>query len=144
MNALARRFGECGLSPITSLADDFLDTFVSGPLFRPSNHLQVGKFDVNVCEKDNAWIVEASVPGIDKEAINIDIDNDVLEISFEQKTDKCDEKTNYVVKEFAYGKQSRAFRLPNGVDIDNPDATLKDGVLTLTFAKTKSNKIKIK
>jgi len=138
MNGLMKR---SELEPALGMLDGFSCLFE--PLFQPSQNVQCTKFDVNVYEESNAWIVDAALPGVAKEDISIDIDDGVLEISVEKKENKQNNNKGYVVREISCDKSTRSFRLPRGVDNDNPSAKLKDGILTLAFTKTKQNKIEI-
>ena len=108
-----------------------------------TTRLKDTSFDVDVYEKDNEWVVEAALPGVNKDEISININDGLLEISVERNSEKNEENKRYTVKEMHYGKCRRLFNLPNGVDSENISARLKEGVLTLVFPKTKANKIAI-
>ena len=114
------------------------------PMFNPSQCVQSAHFNVDVYEKDDSWVVEAALPGVSKDEIFIDISSGILEISIEKKQTKRKANANYVVSELSYGKSARAFKLPRGIDSEVPSAQLIDGILTLTFEKSKQNKIEIK
>jgi HSP20 family protein len=90
---------------------------------------------VDVYEKDNNIIVEAPLPGIDPDNVQVAVENDVLSIegSSEKKTE-VDEK-NYYRKEVRSGSFHRAVALPAGVDGEKAVASYKKGVLTVTVPK---------
>lgn len=125
-------------SDIWNEFDSFLEPLKSSTI------LKTGSFDVDVYEDENQWVVEASLPGINKDNISIDVDSGLLEISVDQAGEHIEEKADYVIRERSRGKLARMFRLPRGIDTDEPAAELKDGVLKLVFSKTKKNKITIK
>ena len=100
----------------------------------------------NVTENDNSYGISLELPGFKKDDINIGIDNNVMTISSEV------EKTNedYIKREFIKSSFKNEFRLPEDVDIDNINATMENGILSITLNKikmledeTKSIKIKI-
>lgn len=132
MNALLKRFDT-----------DALDKFWNESLFVPSA-LKTHAFDVNVAETENAYLIEAALPGIKREDINIEMTDDLLEIRVEQKKEENQNGSTYSLREISYGSTSRAFRLPRNIDRSPPEAELKDGILKITFPKTQKNKILIK
>lgn len=113
------------------MMQDFNDMFadVAGPMtagFSPA---------MDVYEKDNKVVVEAPLPGIDPDNLNISIENDVLSIEgSSEKQSEVDEK-NYYRKEVRYGSFHRAVALPCAVDGDKAEANYKDGVLKLSIPK---------
>ncbi|RME14773.1 MAG: Hsp20/alpha crystallin family protein, partial [Bacteroidetes bacterium] len=72
----------------------------------------------NIKESEDKFEVELGIPGVKKEDIKIDLENDVLTISSEQKEEKSEEKDNYTRREFNYSAFSRSFTLPDIVDTD--------------------------
>lgn len=92
---------------------------------------------IDMYEKDDAFIVEAQLAGIDPEQVSIAIDNDVLSIkgTSEQKSE-VDEK-NYYRKEIRRGSFYRSLPLPAQVLGDEAVAEAKGGVLTIRIPKAK-------
>ena len=90
---------------------------------------------VNTREEENAYVIEADLPGVDKDAIKIDLHGNTLTISGERKEEKEEEKEGYHLKESFFGKFQRSFTLPEDVDADKIDAKNKNGVLTVTLPK---------
>jgi HSP20 family protein len=85
------------------------------------------------------FTVKADIPGVKKEDIQVDIDDDRISLRAEvkhEKEEKKDEKLVY--SERSYGMVSRSFTLPADVDAKGAKAEYKDGVLNLTLPK-KSN-----
>ncbi len=104
---------------------------------------------VNTREDDNAYYVEVDLPGVKKEDIDIDVEDNVLTISGERKFNKEEKENDYYRIESQYGKFSRSFSLPEKVDVDKIHAESKDGILEVVVpklkeAQKKSKKIKIK
>ncbi len=97
---------------------------------------------VNVNEDKKSYEIEVAAPGMNKDDFNIKVDNDMLSISSEKKSEK-EEKGNdkkVVRKEFMYASFARSFRLPDNVDHDNINAKYKDGVLKIDVPKKEEEK----
>ncbi|HKI61053.1 MAG TPA: Hsp20/alpha crystallin family protein [Mariprofundaceae bacterium] len=95
---------------------------------------------VDIKETDDALLVHAEVPGIDKKDVKVDVHDGVLTISGERQYQKDVKEKNMHRSERAYGRFSRSFSLPFTVDADNVDATMKDGVLEVRLPKSESAK----
>ncbi|MDZ7717278.1 MAG: Hsp20/alpha crystallin family protein [Balneolaceae bacterium] len=92
---------------------------------------------MDVAETDSTFEVTLALPGMDKEDINIEIENSVLTVSGERSW-KEEEKENgrrYHRVETGRGKFSRALSLPNIVDSEHVDATFTNGELHITIPK---------
>ena len=92
-------------------------------------------------------MLEAEIPGVDKEDINLEYKDDILTISVERKEEVNDERENYIRKERRYGSFKRAFYVDN-VDEENIKAKFKNGVLKIKLPKKelispKQNRISI-
>ena len=93
---------------------------------------------VNVWEDQKAFYVEAEIPGMDLDDLNIDIqDGDELSIEGERKKPVID-GGNWHRRERGFGKFNRSFKLSSDVDVTKVDALLKHGVLTITLPKTET------
>jgi len=92
----------------------------------------------NIKETEDSFLIELAAPGLKKENIKIDLDQDVLTISSEQKEEKTEEKDNYTRREFNYSSFSRSFYLPEIADTDKISAEYKDGVLNIHIPKKES------
>jgi len=90
---------------------------------------------VNISEDDKGYIIEVAVPGIAKDKFNLEIENDVLTLSSEQKENKDEQKQNYLRREFNYQEFKRSFELPETIAQDQINATIDAGILTLSLPK---------
>ncbi|QTE23395.1 Hsp20/alpha crystallin family protein [Polaribacter cellanae] len=98
---------------------------------------------VNIRESENDFVVDVAVPGMDKKDFKIDLDNDVLTISSEKKTENEKTDDNYTRKEYSYMSFRRSFTLPKGVvDSDKIKANYKNGELRITIPKLEEAKPK--
>lgn len=106
--------------------DDFFTASTSRPTSMPA---------VNIREDDKNYILELAVPGMERKDLKIDIDEDVLTISSEQKVENEEKQEGYTRKEFSYSSFVRSFYIPENVNADNISANYKDGILTVSFPK---------
>ena len=98
---------------------------------------------VNVREDDKNFILDVAVPGIDKKDLKIDVNEDVLTISSESKSESEESKDGYKRKEFSYSSFSRSFYVPENVNREKVEANYKDGILTVTLPKQEEEKNKV-
>jgi HSP20 family protein len=90
---------------------------------------------IDVSETPNAFIVEAAVPGLKSEDLNVSVENNVLTISGEIRHEAESGERNYHRIERRYGKFQRVLTLPNTVKTDAINASLTNGVLRLEIPK---------
>jgi HSP20 family protein len=98
-------------------------------------------------EKDGTYHLTADLPGVKKDDISVNVENNVLTVSGKRESEKEEKEANYYFKESTYGSFSRSVRLPTDVDEDSVDASFKDGVLKVEMKpkeSTKARKIEIK
>ena len=103
--------------------------------------------NVDIYENQNQIVIEAELPGMKPEDVDISIENNVLTIHGERKFEKKDENDNFHRVERSYGSFTRSFTLPPTVSSENADAEFENGVLRLTLAKreeAKPRRIEIK
>jgi HSP20 family protein len=90
---------------------------------------------VDIREEDDAFYVDAEVPGLAAEDVKVDVEKNVLTLSGERKVEKEESEGTYRRVERQYGSFTRSFTLPETVDTDNISADLKEGVLALRLPK---------
>jgi len=90
---------------------------------------------VNISEDEKGYTIELAVPGIARDAFNLEIENDVLSISVEHKENNDEQKENFLRREFNYQSFKRSFELPETVDQEQINAIQDAGILTLTLPK---------
>lgn len=99
---------------------------------------------VNIRETDDHYAIELAVPGLNKEDFNVELDDNLLTISFEKKAEK-EETGKFTRREFHYTSFKRSFTLPEGtVDSDKIDAAYENGILKLALPKKEEVKAKAK
>lgn len=97
---------------------------------------------VNVIETDKEYKVEIAAPGLTRDDFKIDINEDnELTVSMEKKVEKNEEsekegkKHTYLRREFSYSSFHQRMILPDNVNVDNIDAKMENGVLTIDIPK---------
>ncbi|SHI75367.1 Hsp20/alpha crystallin family protein [Lutispora thermophila] len=128
---------------IDNLFDDFFNDS-----FMPAWFMENTQMRVDVKENDREYIVEADLPGVNKENINIELDNDRLTIAVERNEEINVEKENYIRRERRSGSFCRSFYVENVIE-DKVTAKFENGVLTIVLPKKeptpkKRNRIEIK
>ncbi len=97
---------------------------------------------VEISEQEDRYLVDADLPGLEKEDIKVEVEDNVLSITGERRLEEEKEEQNYHLRERVYGKFSRSFRLPAKVDANKINASFKNGVLSLIIPKTEDAKPK--
>jgi HSP20 family protein len=121
--------------------DRWFDNFLNSDL-RLSDDISTVQPVVNVEETENEYLISAELPGIDKKDINISIEDNILSLSGEKKSESKTDEKNYHRFERSYGKFCRSFDLPNSIDRENIDASYKNGVLNIILPKAEEAKPK--
>ena len=109
-----------------------------------SPSLSADKFKVDLQNNEKEYVIDADLPGIDKEDIRITLEDDYLTVGFEKKVEKNEEdkERNYVHRERSYQSMQRRFYLPNA-DIENVKAGLESGVLNIVIPKAEDKRKQI-
>ena len=153
--SLVRRYPRTGsalsrdpfLSNMDSLFNDFLR---AGSLFGRS--MGEGLRDawvpaVDVQETDKAFVFVAELPGLNKDDVEITLEDNLLTIAGERTLEEREEGQTFHRIERAYGKFSRSFSLPSQADNTNVKAGFDNGLLTIEIPKSEQaqpRKIEIK
>ncbi len=103
--------------------------------WRTARTADTGSLALDVHETDQAYLVYAALPGVNADAVNISLHDGVLTISGEVEQ-FTPENSRALMLERGYGKFQRSIRLPQAVNINAVEATIENGVLSLTLPKT--------
>jgi len=95
---------------------------------------------MDVRENDQHYAVTAELPGMRKDDVHVELDQGLLTIRGEKKSEREEKKEHCRYTERSYGSFSRSFRLPSDADVDRLEASFKDGVLSLTIPRTEQAK----
>jgi HSP20 family protein len=116
-----------------SLFRDFLDDpFLQDDLkiFRGNRFIAA-----NVKENEKSYDIDLAVPGFDKKDINITIENGMLTVSGEKKSESETKEDEYMRQEFNVSSFSRAFNLPVNTTEEDVQARCENGILKLSISK---------
>ena len=142
---LARpEFGVFG--PLQREVDRLFDDFVRSTLAMAGNGSLMPSMDITETEKE--FVITAELPGLERKDVEISLEDNVLTIRGEKKSEtKPDDKNKNVhVSERSYGVFYRVLELPTKVDPSSVQATMSKGVLKITIpkpARPESKKIEV-
>lgn len=122
--------GDSGATP--AAADDTWDEDEGIP----------GQLAVDVYETKERLFVKARVAGVNKSDLDVSISDNTLSVRGTLSAGSEDDVLNYFVQECYWGEFSRSLALPVPVKEDEIEAVLKDGVLTVSFAKAQQDTVK--
>lgn len=102
---------------------------------------------VDIHEEQDRYVMSADVPGVDPASIDVTMENGVLTISGERKSERSEERNNGARRvERLYGSFYRRFALPDSVDAEHVEARSQHGVLEVVIpkkAQVQPKKIKV-
>jgi HSP20 family protein len=107
-----------------------------------------GELAIDFYQTPTNFVIESTIAGVDPE--NLDVNITPESVTIKGKRDKFTSKSKageYLVQECFWGRFSRSIILPQEVDPDKSQATIKNGVLKITLPKAnkeKAKKIKVK
>ncbi len=133
------------LRPVDTLFDDLfapvraLSTPYAFPE-RASTVESLGNLPLDVYETDKELIVEASLPGIKEDEIDIEEHQGILTIRAEHKEERKEEGETWLVQERSVRVFERSFPLPVEVKADKAEAFLENGILRIVFPKVEAEK----
>jgi HSP20 family protein len=141
---LTRRTANTSLTDPFTLFDRFLDPeFIRlGRLSRLDDDLSNRQWvpAVDMRQTQEAYIIEADLPGISKKQLSLTVEDNVLTLSGDRQFENLENKDTYDRVERVYGRFARSFTLPGNVDTQRVAAAFKDGVLTVTIPKLEKAK----
>lgn len=103
------------------------------PSLRSESAAFAPRFEVK--ETKDAYVFRADLPGIEEKDLDISLTGDRLTVCGRREAEQCEESDTYYTYERSYGSFARSFMLPEGADVEQVEADLKDGVLTVSVAK---------
>ena len=102
-----------------------------------SNFLSPSAEAVNT---ENAYEISVELPGVAEKDIDISLEDGLLTVKGEKRSEREEKDENYYFSERRYGSFQRAFRLPENIKEDDIHAKFKDGVLTVSLPKAEPKK----
>ncbi len=144
-NELMLREPELYFDSIHQELNNFLrDTFITNSFANPLNikKKSIWRPAIEVRQNDANYKVKVQLPGVNKDDIDIELDNDFMTITaeiHEDKEEKAEEEKNerFHTCEFRYGKYQRTISFDNPIKVEDANAQYKNGLLIITIPKQK-------
>jgi HSP20 family protein len=95
---------------------------------------------MDLVETDDHFVLKADLPGLTEQDVHIDVEDDVLTVSGERKSEHEDKREGYVRVERSYGAFRRSLTLPDGVEPEAVTASFDRGVLEIRIPKPEQRK----
>jgi len=118
-----------GFEDFYNMLDDFFSDNWS-----PRRSLERDTFKINVQQNDSEYLVEAELPGVNKEEIDVDLNEGRLTVSVKREEKINEEKKNYIHRESRYASMSRSIYLADA-DSKGIKAKLDNGLLSITVPR---------
>ena len=134
--------------PLTELMSlrQAMDRLFEDSFVRPSRTLEafreVTAPALDVYQTPGEIVVKTALPGVKPDDLSIDITGNTLTVKGESKAEQEVKREDYLYQERRHGTFSRSVVLPGGLKSDKAEATMEDGVLTLTIPKAEEVKPK--
>ncbi|MFM1815543.1 MAG: hypothetical protein RLZ98_2238 [Pseudomonadota bacterium] len=141
---------ETGATPVQRYVDPFLamrvemdrvfDSFLDRGSVRFPALARVQDSDalvpnIDVRETETEFVVEAELPGMDEKDVSVTLNNGILTLKGEKKSEREEKKDDYHLTERSYGSFQRSFKIEDTIDADKVKAAFEKGVLKVTLPK---------
>ncbi|MCI0470096.1 MAG: Hsp20/alpha crystallin family protein [Candidatus Aminicenantes bacterium] len=127
-----------GVSEFDRLNDEmnrFLEYLRSTQRMPAGFSTSLWKPNINICESESHYIVEAEIPGAGAGNVQVSVKDDILTIAGERAAPAKSSQMRYIHMEIPSGPFKREIRLPVSLDPDAVTAESKDGMLRISLAK---------
>lgn len=128
MDNLFEDFGMGSMTPFTSASMQPSRMGESSRMWMPQ---------IEAFERGGQLVVRADLPGVNLDDVRVNLENDVLTLSGERRSENEETRGNMYRSERSYGSFQRSVRLPEGVDPESVRATFDSGVLEITMSAPK-------
>ena len=122
--------------------DDTINRLWRGFGTVPAAGIEDWNISLDVVSQGDDIIVKASMPGVEPDDIDVSIEDNVLILRAERKSEFTDEKATYLVQERHAGSFYRALSLPESVDTNKIKSVYENGVLTISLPRAEEKKKK--
>lgn len=138
---LSKKRNVATLPSLSSWVDNFFENNL-GTEFMSNFNTGITLPAVNIKETNDQFVLELAIPGMKKSDFSIEVDNKILSISSEVKTENQMEESTYTRREFGYSSFKRTFTLPDTIESDRVNAHYRDGILLVMLPKREEAKQK--
>lgn len=121
------------LTPFSDLFDNFFNDSFD---FLGKDFFEKGTYPkVDIRNENTQLVIEAEVPGLNKDQISVEIDGNVLRIKGEKKNNDETKTRTYVHRELKHSSFCRSFLIPETVDVEKLTAKFENGILEIDIPK---------
>jgi len=117
-----------------------MDRLMEDAVIMPRQWAAGGGPSVDVYEEGDNLVVEAQLPGLKPDAIDVNVENGILSISGQTEAEEERKERNYLLHERRSGRFTRSLQLPPTYTADPSEASFEHGVLRLVFPKSEAAK----
>lgn len=97
----------------------------------------------NIIERNDQYEIQLAVPGMSKEDFKMEVENNVLSISYEKKEEENKQEENYLRREYSLEGFTRSFTIPKHADAENIKARYESGMLYVAIPREDPEKLKL-
>ena len=115
--------------------DRLFDDTVFRPLTAYPGNGDLARLPLDIRTTSDSLLVEAALPGVKPEDVDITVENNTLTIRAEDRDERTGEESGWLVREISRGSLMRTVTLPTGLEADKAEATFEHGVLRLRIPK---------
>jgi HSP20 family protein len=112
-------------------------------LLNPEFNSMKHQASVNISENATQYELHVVAPGLHKEDFKIDVDKNILTVSYEQHSENKESDSNWIRQEFRMSSFKRSFSLNEKIDVANINALYENGVLMISLPKKEKEEVKI-
>jgi HSP20 family protein len=128
------------LNTIQSEMNRLFNTFFESPTTGNGGSFRRWIPAMDLVETENDFVLKADLPGLSEDEVNIEVEDNVLTISGERKSEREERKDGFYRVERSFGSFRRSLTLPEGVDADAVSASFERGVLEVHVPKPEEHK----
>lgn len=128
------------LASIQGEMNRLFNSFFDNPTPHSNGALRRWLPPMDLVESGDHFVLRADLPGLSEEDVTVELEDDVLTVSGERKSELEDKKDGFVRVERAFGSFRRSLTLPEGVDPEAIEASFDKGVLEVRIPKPEARK----
>ena len=121
--------------PVARQFDNFFNDFFTPAVWSTPSTDVASIPAANVHETPTAYVLELNAPGRNKEDFKVNLEKDLLTVSYEKKEETTTENNKTVRREFHYNSFKRSFSLDDKIDGSNIQAKYENGILKIELPK---------
>ena len=127
------KYNPANYSPVSFRS--FVDRFFNEDFYNEGATTSQFAPKVDIAETDQQFEIDFYIPGVNKDQVNIDLNDGRLTVNGERKFEKENNGKNYRSVESSFGSFTRSFQLPDNIDQEAVSASFENGVLSITVPK---------